>query len=392
VLRHLFQIGTGVGQLQCLPLRHQLTAVTTVTRSRQGFEPVNVVSRVRATRPTVAPDAEVDVPVTPPRSTVISRLRNNVLGIVLVVDALAVLVAQFGLGTHVLGRSSLSTLTPVLGVLVLMSLAQGIVIGTGGIDLSIPATVTLTGAIVLKSSGGTDSGLAEAIATALVACMVIGAVNGILVEVFGLNALVVTLATGQLIGGITRLYRGPVPSVSQVPPALGSFASHTYGGVSLILLLAAGCLVGLWAVLNLTVGGRKLVASSASGRAARLAGLSSVAYRGGAWVLASFIVGLGAVLLSGEVGSPDLTLGDPYLLSTVVAVVLGGAVLTGGRVSPAGVALGAVFIVVLDHVLQVRGYSTGVADIAQGVVLALSLAVLALIRGGRISRLFSRNR
>jgi ribose transport system permease protein len=145
-------------------------------------------------------------------------------------------------------------------------------------------------------------------------------------------------------------------------------------------------------VLNLTVGGRKLVASSASGRAARLAGLSSVAYRGGAWVLASFIVGLGAVLLSGEVGSPDLTLGDPYLLSTVVAVVLGGAVLTGGRVSPAGVALGAVFIVVLDHVLQVRGYSTGVADIAQGVVLALSLAVLALIRGGRISRLFSRNR
>jgi hypothetical protein len=214
VLRHLFQIGTGVGQLQCLPLRHQLTAVTTVTRSRQGFEPVNVVSRVRATRPTVAPDAEVDVPVTPPRSTVISRLRNNVLGIVLVVDALAVLVAQFGLGTHVLGRSSLSTLTPVLGVLVLMSLAQGIVIGTGGIDLSIPATVTLTGAIVLKSSGGTDSGLAEAIATALVACMVIGAVNGILVEVFGLNALVVTLATGQLIGGITRLYRGPVPSAS----------------------------------------------------------------------------------------------------------------------------------------------------------------------------------
>jgi ribose transport system permease protein len=353
---------------------------------------VNVESSMRPSTPAIAPESDDDVAVGGAHSNLLARLRSNVLVIVLMVDVLIVLIAQFALGTHLLGRSSLSTLTPVLGVLVLMAVAQGIVIGTGGIDLSIPATVTLTGAITLKASGGTDGGLAKAVVTAVLVCIVIGLVNGTLVELLGLNALVVTLATGQLIEGITRLYRGPVPSVSQVPPALGRFASRDFGDVSIILFLAVGVLVVLWAVLNQTVAGRKLVASSASGRAARLAGLPAIAYRVGAWVLASVVVGVGAVLLSGQVGSPDLTLGDPYLLSTVVAVVIGGAVLTGGRVSPAGVALGAVFVVVLDQVLLVRGYSTGAADIAQGVVLALGLALLGLIRGGRISRLFSRSR
>jgi ribose transport system permease protein len=330
--------------------------------------------------------------ITPARSTWLQRLASHVLVIVFGADVVIVLVAQFGLGTHLLGRASLSTLTPVLAVLIFMSVAQGIVIGTGGIDLSIPSAVTLVGAILLQESNGTNAGLAKAIVVAFGACLAIGLINGLLVEWFGLNALVVTLASGQLIAGATRLYQGPVSSVSQVPPALSSFFGHNYGGLSLMLIVAAGLIIVLTAVLKLTVAGRKLVVSSASSRAARLSGLPSIAYRVGAWVLASVVVCGGAVLLAGQVGSPDLTLGDPYLLSTVVAVVLGGAILTGGRVSPLGVALGAVFISVLDQVLQVKGYSTGVANVAQGVVLALGLALLAIIRAGRIRTLFTRRR
>ncbi|WP_375474727.1 ABC transporter permease [uncultured Jatrophihabitans sp.] len=308
---------------------------------------------------------------------------GNILLIIFGVDVVFVLLSQFALGTHLLGRSSLSTVTPVLGVLVLVSLAQGIVIGTGGIDLSIPATVTLVGTIVLKASNGANSGIGTAMVTALVACVVIGLVNGLLVEAFRLNALVVTLATGQLIGGVTRLYRGPVPSVSNVPPAVADFASHSWGGVSLILFLALALVAVLWLVLNQTVPGRVLVASSASTRAATLAGLRARTYRIAAWVLATVVCGFAAVLLSGQIGSPDLTLGDPYLLSTVVAVVLGGAILSGGRVSPVGIALGAVFISVLNQDLQVRGYSTGVAQIAQGAVLGVGLALLGWVRSRR---------
>lgn len=355
---------------------------------------MNVSQRARPTRSSSAVDDVVSdaATTTDDASTRRRRLSANILLIVLVIDVVFVAVSQLALGIDLLGRSSLSTVTPVLGVLVLISLAQGTVIGTGGIDLSIPATITLTGTIVLKASDGKDSGLGTAVLTVVVACVVIGLVNGVLVEIFGLNALVVTLATGQLIGGITRLYRGPVPAVSNVPPALADFSSHSVAGVSIILILAVAFVAVLYVVLDVTVPGRKLVASSASVRAASLAGLAARRYRIGAWVLATIVCGLGAVLLAGQIGSPDLTLGDPYLLSTVVAVVLGGAVLSGGRVSPAGIALGAVFISVLNQDLQVKGYSTGVAQIAQGVVLGLGLAFLGYLRGRRSGGVLARVR
>jgi len=86
------------------------------------------------------------------------------------------------------------------------------------------------------------------------------------------------------------------------------------------------------------------------------------------------------VLAAGQVGTPDLTLGDPYLLASVVAVVLGGAVLTGGRVSPVATLLGAVFITVLDYDLRVEGYSAGVRLVVQGAVLALGLTLVFVLQ------------
>jgi ribose transport system permease protein len=311
---------------------------------------------------------------------------SNMLGVIVAADLVLVLVSQFGLGTNLLHRASLSTVTPLLGVLILVSLAQGVVIGTGGIDLSIPATITLTGSIVLKASGGTDAGLGRAIVITAAACVVIGLVNGTLVEVFRLNALVVTLATGQLITGITELYQGPVLATSNVPAALASLAARNAGGVSIILFVAAACAALLALGLSITVPGRRLVAASASGSAAILAGLAAGRLRIAAWVVATLVCGLGAVLLAGQVVTPDLTLGSRYLLSTVVVVVLGGAVLSGGRVSPAGIVAGAVFLTVLDQDLQVRDYSTAVSQIAQGVVLALGLAALGYARGWRLGR------
>lgn len=311
---------------------------------------------------------------------------SNMLGVIVAADLVLVLLSQFGLGTNLLDRASLSTVTPLLGVLILVSLAQGVVIGTGGIDLSIPATITLTGSIVLKASGGTDGGLARAIVIIAVACAVIGLVNGTLVEVFRLNALVVTLATGQLITGITELYQGPVLATSNVPPALASLTARNAGGVSIILFAGVACAILLALGLGVTVPGRRLVAASASGRAAILAGLAAGRLRIAAWVVATLVCGLGALLLAGQVVTPDLTLGSPYLLSTVVVVVLGGAVLSGGRVSPAGIVAGAVFLTVLDQDLQVRDYSTAVSQIAQGVVLALGLAALGYARGWRLGR------
>ena len=302
---------------------------------------------------------------------------------ILAANVLLVLVAVVALQINLFNRSSLSTLTPMIGVMVLIALGQAFVIGTGGIDLSIPSTVTLVGVIILKGAAGDDDALGKTLLLVLVATVVIGLVNGILVEVLRLNALVVTLATGQLIAGATRMYRGQALAVTRVPDKLSEFARSDVGHVSIILLIAvvvAG-IVALW--LKFHSSGRRLSASSVARPAAEHSGLAATRQRITAWVLATVIVGLGAVLLAGQITTPDVTLGTPYLLTSVVAVVLGGASIAGGRVGVAATVLGALFIVLLEHVLRVQGFSSGVGLLIQGLVLSVGLALAASTKNVR---------
>jgi ribose transport system permease protein len=302
---------------------------------------------------------------------------------ILAANVLLVLIALLPLRIDLFGRSSLSTLTPVIGVMVLVALGQAFVIGTGGIDLSIPSTVTLAGVIILKDARGRDADLTRSLLLCLAACVLIGLVNGILVEVLRLNALVVTLATGQLIAGTTRTYRGQTLAVTRVPDRLSEFSRHSIGPISVILVIAVlvAVLIAVW--LRYHTSGRRLAASSVARSAAEHGGLAAARQRISAWVIATVLVGIGAVLLAGQVTTPDLTLGTPYLLTSVVAVVLGGAAITGGRVKVAATVLGALFIVVLNQVFRIEGYSSGVSLMVQGLVLGAGLALVASTRNVR---------
>jgi ribose transport system permease protein len=300
--------------------------------------------------------------------------------VIAVAVAALLALSPFVVTSQFYSRASLSTLTPLLGIMIIVSIGQAFVIGTGGIDLSIPATMTLMGSIVLKASGGQNDQLAKTILLCLGACVVIGLVNGVLVEGFGLNALVVTLAVGQLVAGFTRLYRGQILAFTDVPPKLVDAASANVAGVSYLLIVAILFALLATVFLQRMVFGRRLVASSAAPRAAYLTGLRSQGYRILAYVIASVTYGIGGILAAAQIGVPDLTLGDPYLLTTIVAIVLGGAVLSGGRVSPVATLLGATFITVLDYDLRVLGYSAGTRLVVQGSVIALGLSLVYVLQ------------
>lgn len=301
------------------------------------------------------------------------------LVIAVAVIALLILSETTHSGTF-FSKATMSTLTPFIGVMIITSIGQALVIGSGGIDLSIPATMTFVGVIVLKVARIEDGRLLAAITVALVVCAVIGLVNGLIVELLSLNPFVATLATGQILAGIARYVRGPVPQFTRVPALLSDQARSNVSGISVGLITAGVLTVVVALALRSTVWGRRLVAASASKPASTYAGLRSSAYRIGTFVLCSLLAGVGAVLLSGQLGAPDLSLGTPYLLATVVAVVLSGATLSGGRVDVVGVALGAVFISVLDHDLRVQGYSSGFAQLVQAIVLAGGLSAVFVLQ------------
>lgn len=286
----------------------------------------------------------------------------------------------------VFGQGILSAFTPLVGIMILASAGQALVIGTGGIDLSVPSAITVVGIIMLKYPGGDDSMLVPAIVVSLLAVFLIGLANGVLVEVFGLNSLVVTLAVGMLAVGFGRLYRGQILNVSSVPQPLVDFSGNNVAGISYILLASIALAALGTAILWLTVPGRRMVASSASVAAGVLVGLKARSYRVLAYIVAALLYGVGGILLSGLLRTPDLTIGTPYLLAPIVAVVLGGAVLTGGRVSFVATLLGSVFVSLLTLNLQVAGFTGGATALVQGLVLALGLTMVFLLRDKKILR------
>ncbi len=314
--------------------------------------------------------------------------RGFVTPLSVIAIGVVLLLALAGLQTSgsIFGQGILSAFTPLVGIMVLAAAGQALVIGTGGIDLSVPSAITVVGIIMLKFPDGQDSMLAQAIIVSLVAVILMGLTNGILVEIFGLNSLVVTLAVGMLAIGFARLYRGQILNVSSVPPLLVDFSGNNIAGVSFILI-ASFVLAGFATFVTwMTVSGRRLVASSASVAAGTLVGLKARFYRILAYVLAAVLYGVGGILLSGLLRTPDLTIGAPYLLAPIVAVVLGGAVLTGGRVSFVATVCGALFVSLLTLNLQVAGLTGGAPDLVQGLVLALGLTMVFLLRDKKVLR------
>ena len=295
------------------------------------------------------------------------------------------------IGPSTLSEQSLSTVTPLASVLAIAAFGQTLVIMTGGIDLSIPPVMTMVGIVLLKVSGGTDDSLVTAIVLVVVLSALIGFVNGVLITLFRLNALVVTLAVGQLVLGITLWYRGALLAESEVPPALASWAGEKVYVFSYFVFVALGLLAILTIALHVTPGGRRFVATGTNPTAAAVAGIRVRSYQIGAYTLAGLFYGLAGLLLASFVRSPGEDLGNPYLLSTVVVVVLGGASLAGGPASFVATTGGVLFIVLLNQLLRVKGLSTGWQVLTEGIVLALGMAFLAGVEVARSPALLLRN-
>ena len=126
---------------------------------------------------------------------------------------------------------ALRAIAPYGAVLGIAALGQMSVVMTGGIDLSVPGTMSLAAAIMVGVGDGSNENVLAAIAIAIAAAAVIGLVNGMLIGGLKLNALITTLAVGLIvIGGVNR-YASRFPVQSRVPPGLSDWISTRILGV-----------------------------------------------------------------------------------------------------------------------------------------------------------------
>ena len=271
--------------------------------------------------------------------------------------------------------STFLAIIPLAAFLAIAGIGETLVLMARGIDLSIPAVVTLSSTIVLGLSGGHDEAILTAVCGALLVAMLIGLINGILVAVFELNALIVTLAVGAITTGATLWYRDTLPQESRVPPGMADWGDARFLGINFAVWVVAALAILLDIVLRKTTIGRRFCAVGANPRAAWIAGINIAAYQIAAFAAAAFLYGVAGILVSAFIRNPTLRVGEPYLLAPIAAAVLGGTAMSGGIGSMVAVGGAALFLTQLGQMLQMLGLSSALQFVIEGGAIAIGMAL-----------------
>ncbi len=275
---------------------------------------------------------------------------------------------------------ALSAIAPFGALLGITALGQMLVIMTGGIDLSVPGTLTLAALITVGVSEQSDSRIGVAILTAIGAAALIGAVNGILIGGLKLNALIVTLAVGQVVSGVVARYVRTFPVQSAVPEALSDWTSNRILGISPIFWIGLAVTVTLILGLRYTTVGRRFKVVGANPVASSVVGLRVTLNQILVYVVAAMLYAVAGVALAALLRNPGVNIGSPYLLGPIAAVVIGGASLTGGLASPMSTFVAGIFLTGLNQMMRALGLPTALQFVVFGVVIIGGM----LVSGDRI--------
>jgi ribose transport system permease protein len=271
-------------------------------------------------------------------------------------------------------KSSLYSDLVLASFLGIAAAGQTIVILIGGIDLSVPSMIgaanLVTPALIARGWG-----VGPTIVFVLGAAALVGGLGGYIIRRLRASPLIVTLATGAIVlGGALAWTKNGFASGS-VPGWLTHFSSpigRTLGlGIPPVLVVWALIALVLGVVLHRSVTGHHVYATGANERAAELAGVRTVRVWVGAFALSGMSGAAVGVLLTGFIGSSAVGIGDPYLFTSLAAVLVGGTSLVGARGDYSRTVLGALILTLVTTLLVGHGAGVATQEIVFGVLIMI---------------------
>jgi ribose transport system permease protein len=271
--------------------------------------------------------------------------------------------------------SVLDTVLETTVPLILVGFGQTLVVLTGGIDLSVGGVFALTtGLAATKMTHNSD--LAVWIPLLLIMGLLAGAINGWLIVRTKMQPFIVTLASWSVFDGLA-LIALPTDGGS-VAPGLSSTLSGDLGINKAILITLAVILV--WVALRRTRFGTNTLAIGSSEASAVLNGVPVGRTKIVVYALSGLFAVLGAIYYSSVItfsGSP--TSGDPFILQSVAAVVIGGASLAGGRGNVIGTVLGACSLSMIAQIVFFAGAQSYWSQVFQGGLILAAVLLFAAV-------------
>lgn len=321
--------------------------------------------------------------VEPSRRTAAQRListiftsRESAIALVLI---LVIAAATLNTRSFLFSDNSWRDLLLAPSILLLLAIGQAVVIITRNVDLSVGSTLALTayltGRLFVDNPG---IPIIVVFAIGMLAGAGLGLINGLLVALGKVPALVITLGTLYIYRGVVLSWAGSDRiNASDMPNDFLSLGTKTILTIPVLTIIALVVLGIVGYYLRTARGGRELYAIGSDPAAANLYGLKVRRRVIGAFVLCGALAGLAGVVYAARYGTISSGAGQDIELQAVGAAVIGGVAIFGGSGSVWGAAIGAWLLITINRALPILG----VQDFwQQAVVGALILGAIVLDR------------
>jgi len=306
----------------------------------------------------------------------------GVLGVLVVMGAALAIATRGPYGSTFLTASNLLDVARQFSFVAIMAVGELAVILTAGIDLSVAATLALSGVVMAKvltlpvlAGASVAARVAGAMLVALCVAVAVGLTNGSLVVRVKLPPFIATL-------GMLSICRGLAYAVSRGHPISGfpdifseSIGHGTIGGVPVPVLAMAVVTGAGWFILSRTRWGRYFYAVGGNEQAARFAGVPVDRAKLLAYVICSLTAGIAAILMTAWLGTAQSTAMMGGELDVIAATVIGGASLMGGHGTALGALLGAAIMGVLRNGLVLLNCPAYYRDVSIGLVIVFAVAL-----------------
>ena len=280
--------------------------------------------------------------------------------------------------------ANLSLVLAQVTVIAVLALGQTLIILTAGIDLSVGAIAVFSSILManMASKLGVPGTLALVLGFVLGTAM--GAFNGFLVTRIKLPPFIVTLGTlsiflslNAVISKSETIRGSDMPSIMTWTGTTIPFGGFrlTYGSIIMLLLFA-----GFFYALRMTAWGKHVYATGDDAEAARLAGIRTGRVLFSVYTVAGLLYAIGGWILIGRLASASPNVGTEYNLDSIIAVVLGGTSLFGGRGGVAGTLIGALIVGVFRNGLQLAGVQVVWQGFAIGLLVLVAVSIDQWIR------------
>lgn len=263
-----------------------------------------------------------------------------------------------------------------------MILAVGMtfVVASGAIDLSVGSILSLSAIVMAQAMHGGWS-VAPSVAAGLIVGGVLGAVNGTLIHLTRINALIVTLATSFLYRGLALMLTLGAP-VTKFPQAFRSFGYGDLFGMESGVTMAVFLIAAAFPLMYKMRWGHYLTALGGNPEALRRSGVHTGRYRIGCFAAMGVLAALAGVIITARLNSAEPNAGLDMEMDAITAVIMGGTPLSGGSASLAGTAVAVFLLGMIRNGLTLMSVSSYYQQFITGAIL-LCAVVSAELRQRR---------